>query len=495
MNAGETDLSALSSRSKGAGVGFGEAVVPVTGELARWICQFSGVSARAVREVKRAVLDLLGVMVAGSAEPAARLMLDYAHQQGGAVPGGAVVVGGGVRLAPSLAALVNGTAGHALDYDDIGLGAGHVSTAVVPAALAVAEATGASGAELISALAVGYEVTHRLTRVYGDNLAGPYAFGYHKPSVYSVFGATAAAARLLRLDPAEVGHALGIAASQAGGLRVNFGTMTKPMHAGNANRTGVEAALLARSGFTASPEALEGRYGWHQVLCRGGGELGRVLDAPDGPLAIEEGMIYKPFPCCGANHYAIDGVLTLLAREGLAHQDVRWLDVEIYPPYLDDVLIYPWPRTGLEGKFSLAYTVAAALVDGAVTPATFADEHLATLEPVRPKVRVRAGQGLPRDAVRIAVHTRHGRTVEYLHTALRGSLENPFSWSELAAKFLDNCAGTLTDRASEDVLHRIDALDEQSSVRPLVESLLGTSRLPESTSALTLTGFQRTVAT
>jgi 2-methylcitrate dehydratase PrpD len=186
------------------------------------------------------LLDLLGVTIVGATEPAGRHILTYARSQ--AADGPAAVVGGGVRMAPSLAALVNGTAGHALDFDDIGVGAGHVSVAIMPAAIAVAELVDASGAAFIDAMVLGYEVAHRLTRMYPDSISGPYAFGYHKPSVYSVFGATAAVGRLLGLGTDEIQQAFGIAGSQAGGLRLNFGTMTKPLHAGLAGRTGVEAA-------------------------------------------------------------------------------------------------------------------------------------------------------------------------------------------------------------------------------------------------------------
>lgn len=446
----------------------------VTAELARFVADHpEEISERACREVKRAVLDLTGVMLAGASEPAARLMLDYARAHG--VPegrdAGATVIRGGIRLGAPLAALVNGTAGHALDLDDIGLQAGHVSTAIVPAALAVAETAGSSGAELVTALALGYEVTNRLTRVYGDNLAGPYAFGYHKPSVYAVFGATAAAARLLGLDAERTGRAFGIAASQAGGLRVNFGTMTKPMHAGNSNRTGVEAALLAGAGFTASDSALEGRYGWHEVVCRGGGELARVTGSWDAPLAIEEGMIYKAYPCCGANHYAIDGVLHLMAAEGLEDGDVEQVTAAIHGPYLDDVLVYPWPRTGLEGKFSLAYNVAAALVDGAVTMDTFDDGHLATLEPARSRVRVVGAPDLGRHEAHIAVRTVDGRTFERHHTTLRGSLESPFTWADLATKFLGNCLGVLPASAAREVARCLGRLEEQPSIRPIADLL------------------------
>src|SRR5882757_7479579 len=205
------------------------ASIPVTKELAAFVhdAQAGCASPRAIEVIKQAVLDLSGVIIAARDEEPSRLALDYARSQ--AATGPAAVFGGRIRLAPTLAALVNGTAGHALDFDDIGLGAGHVSVAIVPAVLAVAELTGADGAAFVDALAVGYEVAHRLTTMYPDTRLGPYAAGYHKPSVYSVFGAAAGAARLLGLTATETAHALGIAASQSGGLRANFGTMTQPL--------------------------------------------------------------------------------------------------------------------------------------------------------------------------------------------------------------------------------------------------------------------------
>jgi 2-methylcitrate dehydratase PrpD len=184
-------------------------------------------------------------------------------------------------------------------------------------------------------------------------------------------------------------------------------------------------------------------------------------------------MIYKAFPCCGANHYAIDGVLHLMAAEGLEPVDVDEITVAIHGPYLDDVLVYPWPRTGLEGKFSLAYNVAAALVDGAVTMSTFDDAHLLTLDAARAKVRVEAAADLGRHEARIGVRTVDGRTIERHHTTLRGSLESPFTWAELAGKFLDNCAGALSRAAAEDAVSRLETLEDQPSLRPLTEQLRG----------------------
>ena len=188
-----------------------DAPAPVTKALADFVhdAPVGCASPRATDVIKQAVLDLLGVIVAGADEQAGGLALEYARTQ--AAQGPAAVLGGGVRLAPSLAALVNGTAGHALDYDDIGLGAGHISVAILPAVFAVAELVEADGAAVVDALVVGYEVAHRLTTMYADTRLGPYAAGYHKPSVYSVFGGTSGAARLLGMDAEATAHALGIA--------------------------------------------------------------------------------------------------------------------------------------------------------------------------------------------------------------------------------------------------------------------------------------------
>lgn len=445
----------------------------VTRELAAFVhdAPAGGVSARGLDVVRQAVLDLCGVTIAAGGEPASRIAVDYVRSQ--AANGPAAVLGGGVRLAPTLAALVNGTAGHALDFDDIGLGAGHVSVAIVPAVLAVAELTGADGAAFVDALVVGYEVAHRLTTMYPDTRLGPYAAGYHKPSVYSVFGAAAGAARLLDLTATETAHALGIAASQSGGLRANFGTMTKPLHAGVANRTGVEAALLARSGFTASTEALEQRFGWHDVICAGEGDLDAVLDGLGDGYAIDEGLVFKLYPCCGANHYAIDGTIALTRDQGLREVDVDHVEVWIEQRNLNEVLVYPWPRTPLEGKFSLAYNVAAALADGEVTVDTFTATAQARLEAVRDKVRVHATTDLPQNGARIAITTTDGRRLEREQLVLRGSLADPMSFDELEGKFRANVAGRIRPESIDEVVAAIGCLEKQRGLAAVTEPLLG----------------------
>jgi 2-methylcitrate dehydratase PrpD len=447
---------------------------PVTQALADFVrdAPVGCATPRATEVVKQAVLDLFGVIIAGTGEQAGRLALDYARSQ--AATGPAAVLATGTRLAPSLAALVNGTAGHALDYDDIGLGAGHISVAILPAVFAVAELVDADGAAFVDALVVGYEVAHRLTTMYPDTRLGPYAAGYHKPSVYSVFGGVSGAARLLGMDADATAHALGIAASQAGGLRANFGTMTKPLHAGIANRTAVEAALLARSGFTASSEALEQRFGWHDVICRGEGDLAIVLDGLGEHYAIEEGLIFKAYPCCGANHYAIDATIAVLREAGLGESDVASIDVWIERRNLEDVLVYPWPRTPLEGKFSLAYNVAAALVDGEVTIDTFTEPALHRLAPVHAKVGVHATSDLPQNGARVKVVTTDGRTVMREQLTLRGSVEDPMSWDELEHKFRANVRNRIAAEDVDEAVTAIADLDHLKSMALISDLLLGT---------------------
>jgi 2-methylcitrate dehydratase PrpD len=442
-------------------------VVRLTTGLAEFIagCPSDAIPDTARVHVPKALLDLAGVTVVGYTEPAGAVMRSYALSQ--AAPGPCALLGGGTRLTPTLAALANGTAGHAFDFDDIGVRAGHVSVAMMPAALAVAELVGASGSQFIDAMVMGYEIANRLTRMYDDLIDGPYAYGYHKPSIYAVFGGVAAVARLLGLDAGRVAHALGIAASQSGGLRVNFGTMTKPMHAGVANRTAIEATLLARDGFTASTAALEGRYGWFDVICRSAGAPERVLEGLGDTFAIEEGLWYKLYPSCGANHHAVEGTLRLMGEHHLALADVERIDVAVDPRNLDEVLVYPWPTSGLQGKFSLQYNVAGAIVDGGVTLRTFHDDSLDRLAVARERVHAHRDANVPRDGAVVTVHTHDGRTLRREQLTLPGTVGEPLDWDVLERKFRGNVEGILGDAACNaaiDAVHGLAALPSLSNV-------------------------------
>lgn len=390
-------------------------------------------------EAVRAMFDFAGVAWRGRLEPVGAIVEGVAARQFGS--GDATVVGSSTRLSPVGAALVNGTCGHALDYDDIGLDVGHPTTAILPAALAAAELVDADGARLVGAMALGYEVAARFARLTPDNLSGPYAVGYHGTSIYGIFGAVAAAARLLGLDAGEVSMALGIAASRSAGLRVNFGTMTKPLHAGQSSADGLLAALLAADGFTASAASIEGKYGWLDVI--GGKPAGAasMTDALGGRWALAERLWFKPYPCCGANQYAIDGIVRLMSDHGLKAADVDRVRVSIDQRYLDEVLVYEWPTTGLEGKFSLAYNVAAAVADGAVGLATYADDRIGGYEPFRKRIEVDPRTDIDRHSVIVRIDTVDGNSLSRTHDTLHGSQADPLTWDELARKFRDNVDG------------------------------------------------------
>jgi 2-methylcitrate dehydratase PrpD len=198
-----------------------------------------------------------------------------------------------------------------------------------------------------------------------------------------------------------------------------------------------------------------------------------VLADPPPPYAVEEGLRYKPYPCCGANHHAIDAVIGLMGEHGLVGDDVAEVVVGIESRTLRDVLVYAWPATGLEGKFSLAYNVAAAMVDGEVTVGTFADDHLATLEAARPRVRVLGRDDMPTRGADVTIRTVDGRTFHREQLVLRGDIEDPFTWDDLARKFRANTSELVKADDVEGVIDAIHRLDEAPSLRAITEALLG----------------------
>src|SRR5213592_834107 len=232
----------------------------------------------AVDAARRAILDCVGVMLAGSAEPAARIVQQIAESEGGAPL--ATIVGTRRRTGAVWAALANGTAAHALDFDDTNFAMlGHPSAPVLAAGLAAGELALADGQALVHAFLLGFEVETTLAAVINPE---HYDHGWHATCTLGTLGAAAAAARLLGLDTAQIRTALAVAASQSSGLKENFGTMTKPFHAGHAARSGVLAALLAREGWTASERAIEGPQGFLHVLGAERRELSAIeaLGAP-----------------------------------------------------------------------------------------------------------------------------------------------------------------------------------------------------------------------
>ena len=313
-----------------------------------------------------AVLDTVGVTLAGASEPASLIVRQVVAAEGGDACG---VFGTPVRASMSGAALANGTAAHALDYDDMCfVSLAHPSAPLVPAVLAAAESERLTGRAVLDAYVVGFEIEARLGRLMNPR---HYQRGWHCTSTLGTIGAAAAVSRLLGLDARTAGHALAIAASEASGLKENFGTMVKPLHAGLAARNGVLAALLARGGMTASDLALDGPQGLlHAMDSEGHALADAIADLGARWEILDTGITVKLYPSCAGTHPSLDAILDLRRREGFTAGDVERIDIDV-DSIVPTILIYDRPATGLEGKFSLPFCAAAAVVFGRVGIDTF----------------------------------------------------------------------------------------------------------------------------
>ena len=384
----------------------------------------------------RAIYDTLICAVAGEAEPASKLSLKYAQGHAGPRMARAWVTGD--RLSIEMAALVNGTTAHALDFDDVSSPLrGHPTVAMIPALLALGESIGAQGREVINAYVVGFEVTLRLARAMVDD---HYAKGWHSTASVASFGATAACAYLLKLPYEQIVHALGITVSQIAGTRQNFGTMSKPFQAGQANAIALRAVCLAEFGFDASAYAMDGKQGY-TVLYANAADIHSQMDCLGQlPLELERsGIEIKKYPLCYATHRTIDGLLDILKEQTLILEEIEAVDITTN--YRATVpLIYHQPQTGLEGKFSMQYAVTAALLDGAVLLSSFDDKAV-----LRPRVqaflsKVKVTEGAPPMFPRwaeIRIRMKNGQLIEKRVERLRGSKEQPLSDEALIEKGID----------------------------------------------------------
>ena len=331
---------------------------------------FGALPETVVGAARRAILDTLAVTLAGSQEGTAIRVRELIAHRGASTE--ATIVGTAQRGTVEDAALANGTAAHALDYDDLNASlSGHPSVPVLSAALALAERERVSGQALLTAFVVGVEIEAKLGRALNP---AHYESGWHATSALGVFGAAAAAAKLLGLSAERTAHALAIAASMASGIKANFGTDCKPLHVGHAARCGIEAALLAAAGFTGNPRALEHVDGFGSTYGGGGKAAWELTTSSLGAPheLLDPGIGVKRFPCCASTHQALDATLELIDMHRIEPAAVAGVECAVH--YLaPHQLIYDRAETGLQGKFSMPYCVAVALLDRTVGFAQFAD--------------------------------------------------------------------------------------------------------------------------
>ena len=416
-----------------------------------------------VREIARqCVLDWIGVALGGSGDHLTRILLDEARAEGGKPV--ATVVGHSARVTASQAALVNGAASHVLDYDDVNLALnGHPSAAILPALLALAESRATHGKGLIAAFVAGYEVACRVGLLVAP---GHYARGYHSTCTVGSLGAAAACAYLLNLDPQRTAHAIGIAATQAGGLKSMFGTECKPFHAGVASHNGLRAARLARAGMISRPDALECRQGFAATLSPDFNPQAALADPAQFHL---RNNLFKYHASCYGTHASIESVRQLRETNAIRPQDIERVQLRVEKGS-DTVCNIPNPRTALEAKFSLRFMAAAALA-GADTSdlaffkdATTADAALCAL---RDKVSVELVNGWPVMRAEVEIETKDGRTLRAEHDAGVPGNDIGVQGKRLAAKFERLAAPVLGDERCGKLMRLLERV-EQTPVADLM---------------------------
>lgn len=414
-----------------------------------------------VLAAKSMLLDWLGCALAGSREPLARILVEESATHG---PAG--LVGHEKRTSVHWAALVNGAASHALDYDDTHLHmAGHPSVPVAPAALALAEERKAGGRDLIAAFVTGVETECRLGSLLGP---GHYAAGWHATATVGTFGAAAACANLLGLDEEQWLHAFGIAGTQASGLKSVFGTMSKPFQAGKAAADGLLAAKLAARGFTSATDVVEAHQGF--AATHAATLDPERLSSLDGRWLTKE-TLFKYHASCYLTHSAMEATVALVERNKVEAGDVEAVTIVVPPGHLD-VCGISEPSTGLEGKFSLRGTVAMTLLgDDTADPASFTDERIRSPELValRDRITVQPTSEMFGTATRIELRTTDGRVLAETADVGTPATDLERQWERLSAKFVRLASPVLgEDRAwaLHDLVRRLDELDDVSELPP-----------------------------
>jgi 2-methylcitrate dehydratase PrpD len=436
----------------------------ITRTLARFVVDHksSDVPQPVRHEAARSFLNWVGCAVGASRHETVECALAALAEFSG--PAEATVLGRRDRLDIMQAALMNGITSHTFDFDDTHLKTViHPSGPVASAILALAERQPVSGEAFLHAFVLGVEVECRIgNSVYPQH----YDVGWHITGTAGVFGAAAAAGKLLGLNEQQMVWALGIAATQSSGLREMFGTMCKPFHPGNAARNGLLAALLAQQNFTSSTQGIEAKRGF-----------AHVLSTAFKPDEITERLgetweislnTYKPFACGIVIHPIIDACIQLRNEHGLNAEDIESIEAKVHPLVLE-LTGKKTPQVGLEGKFSVYHSAAVAIIHGAGGEAEYSDQSVrdSRVTSLRDRVRAVVEKGMHEDQTRVAIRLKNGKTVEKFVEHAIGSLARPMSDADLEAKFRGLAKGILNASECEHLIALcwgIDKLKEAGEV-------------------------------
>ena len=432
---------------------------------------------KAVQIAKTSIVDSIGTCIAGAESSPGRIIADYVRERVSG-PESTVITKGFKTSAPE-AALANGTMMHALDYDDCADSfLGHPTTVILPAVLSLGEWLGISGKDILLSYILGYDVCNKI----GTGIDSTYyETGWHSTATIGTLGAAVAATKVLKLDVQQIRMAIGIAASLAGGLRQNFGTMTKSLHAGNAARNGVFAALLAQKGFTADQGILENPFGYSRVFSgtdktnfkKMTGDLGAPFEIITSPPII------KFYPSCRGTAGCIDAILHLIRLHDIRAERVSEVECRT-SSHTPKVLIHSRPRTALEGKFSLEYCMAVAIIDKEVGLKQFTDEKVndPKIQELIPKVRYThppemgsTSADSMRGRVEVVVRFKDGTELSRLVEAAKGDPKNPLTAKEMESKFLDCAQVVFSRRDAKRILNEVSTLEHIKDVSVLMKLL------------------------
>jgi len=448
----------------------------VTTKLSRFAAEtnLEKIPAKVLETAKTAVMDCIGVALAGSKEECAKICAEIARQEGAKEE--ATIIGQGFKSSALHAALANGTAAHAMDFDHSFTLMGQPTAPIIPALISLGDALGASGRRLIEAYVAGYEVTAKLCYSLRESSHD----GWHAPSTLGSFGATAGCAKLLGLDAGQTEMALGVAASMAGGIVANFGTMTKPLHVALGARNGVLAAKLAQSGYTANAKAIEGEFGFYKNFHPSAPIHDEPLEELGKSYALlTDGIRVKPYPCGGLTHQAIDAALDFRAQHRLTADMVESIAVDV-TKHTFERIIFRVPQSGIQGKFCMPYLLSRAIIDGRVSLDHFTDAAVRDPNVLKlaERIQMKLDASLkPIDAgarpCRVTVRLKDGQTLTREVQHAKGGPEVPMTPGELKGKFIECARQALNDGATMRALDFIERLETVDNIRPLCQLLTG----------------------
>lgn len=449
--------------------------------------QFDNLPAESLRIGKRCVLDGLGLMLAGSLQKCTRIVRDYSLAT--CASGESTAFGSeAVKLPAAAAALVNGTAGHAMDWDDTQLSVtpdriyGLLTHPTIPpltASLALSEMLeGVTGKDFLTAFLAGFEVECKIAEAINPD---HYKKGFHTSGTIGTFGAAVASARILGLDAPRIRHTLGIAASSAAGIRTNFGTMTKPLHVGRAAQNGVTAALLAKRGFEANQDALDGPWGFFQVLGRGFDAEKIVGQFGKPHTIVDPGVSVKPYPCGVLTHPSMDAMLDIVVENDLAPADIREAVLYAGSNILNPIR-YTSARDELEAKFCMPFLLAAIIRSRKAGVHEFSSEFVNAAETQSLMARIRTefdpaieAKGWDKIRSRVEVTLKDGKKLaKDADERYRGGPDNPLTDEQLQAKFTDCTEELLNAEARARIIHAVCLLDSLDSTAELTDLLQST---------------------